>query len=155
MINGPYYVPDKRKYIFLGDQVGITQLISIIEQVKTNNQPFEVVYLIDQVQQALADELIQKLSQQKMGCYLYVVVPWVNLHAIKQITEELGYSDKEAQYIGHGQKYIKVFCCRCHGIVEETCEKVETVCNHCELKLEISDHYSSLRDAYLGYVGKL
>ena len=147
-------VPNKRKYLFLADQQGMTTLNPIIEQAKINNAPIEVV-LLGKQNDFQQTEIAQWLSQQRMGTYLYVSLPWKEINPIKLQIEEIGFSEEEYQCFGYGEKTKNVFCCRCHGITVVAYEEVEIDCPHCHLLLEVSDHYSSLRDAFLGYVAKL
>lgn len=145
------FVLGKRKYLFCADEKGLAILQSIINQVIDKNLSFEVVF-IGEVQ---VTDLVVWLSGQRMGSYLYIAAHWNQLKAIKQLAEEIGFSEEEAQYIGYGEKEKYLFCCRCQGITKldaQNREQVEVNCIHCDLLLEISDHYSRLRDAYLGYV---
>ncbi|MEH7479542.1 dimethylamine monooxygenase subunit DmmA family protein [Neobacillus drentensis] len=148
------FVPGKRKYLFCTDEKGGAILQSIIDQVVDKNLSFEMVF-IGKVQ---FTDLVAWLSEQRMGSYLYIAAHWNQLKTIKQLAEEIGFSEEEAQYIGYGEKEKNVFCGRCHGITTidtENTEQVEVDCIYCNLRLEISNHYSRLRDAYLGYVAKL
>jgi dimethylamine monooxygenase subunit C len=150
----PILVHSKRKYLFLTDQKGLTILNPIIEQAIINNDSFDVVFLGKQ-KEFLQTDIAHWLTQQKMGTYLYVCLPWKELHPIKLKIEEVGFSEEEYQWFGHGNKTKNVFCCRCHEITEVANEEVEITCPYCQLLLEVSDHYSALRHAYLGYVAKL
>lgn len=141
-------VPDKRKYLFCTDQIGLELLQPVIEWVKELMLPYEIVIEGER-------DLFEWLSPQKMGTYLYVSLEWSKLRTVKSLAEEIGYSVEEAQYIGYGDHRINVFCCRCHGLTEVDLGAMEITCKHCRLLLEVSDHYSSLREAYLGYVAKL
>jgi hypothetical protein len=142
------FVSGKRKYLFCADQSGMEILQPVIDLAVEKNAPYEI-YSEEQ-------PLFDWLSRQKMGCYLYIAVKWDKLHSLKKLTEEVGFSEEEAQYIGYGERLVNVFCCRCHGISKVILqEKLEIACNDCDLLLEVSDHYSSLKNAYLGYVAKL
>lgn len=147
------YIAQKRHYLFCIAEKNLEHLAEIITKVKENNQTFEVFGLKD------TDSLIvlqNWLEKQKMGTYLYIAAEWNELHLYKEMAESAGFSDEEAQYIVVGKKKRKVFCCRCHGITE-ACEADIQVknnqlsCIHCQLSLAVSDHYSRIRDAYLGY----
>lgn len=150
------FVAGKRKYLFCADQKGKVMLQPIIDLVTKKNLPSEFVLIeSDQNQVLVTQKLFKWLSNQKMGSYLYMVAHWHHLKAIKPIAEDIGFSEEEAQYIGHGEQEKQVFCCRCHGMTKIVPEKTEVNCMYCDLLLEISDHYSRLRDAYLGFVAKL
>lgn len=150
------FIAGKRKYLFCTDQQGYSFMLPIMEEAFQHNIPFELVYLGDMSREVGAStDLVQWLSQQKMGSYLYFAGGWDKLYEVKRFAEEIGYSSEEAQYMGIGQRMIRVFCCRCHGINE--CEDhIEVIhCSHCDLSLAVTDHYSPIRNAYLGFVAKL
>jgi dimethylamine monooxygenase subunit C len=151
MINQVKFVPNKRKYLFIADPLGMTFLNPIIDQVKDNNISFELVKLGDKTEK----DIPQWLSEQKMGTYVYVSLPWEKLDSFKQLIEKVGFSEAEYQSIGYGEQKINVYCCRCHGNTEVTSTEAEIACQHCHLQLEISMHYSRLLNAYLGYVATL
>jgi dimethylamine monooxygenase subunit C len=152
MNNEVDFVPGKRKYVFCGDQQGMKLLSNVIEQVKEEELLHEI-FLIE------GEEELSQLSKffkyQKMGTYLYVGLPNDQLLQAKLVAEATGFSDEEAQYIGHGEKVIRIFCCRCHGINETKNTVEENICRQCGLKLSVSDHYSVFHNAVLGYVAKL
>jgi dimethylamine monooxygenase subunit C len=146
----------KRKYIFITAKDGIPILKPIIDQVKEEKVPIEMLFVNKRIEhEIIATDIEQCLRQQKMGTYLYVALPWARLRSMNVLIEKIGYSSEEAQYIGYGPRKINVFCCRCHGITETNEDHGEIECMQCHLELSISDHYSSLRDAYLGYVATL
>jgi dimethylamine monooxygenase subunit C len=141
-------VPGRRKYLFYGDQTGMQLLQPMIAMVKEQMLTYELAFEGKQ-------DLAIWLGEQKMGSYLYVAAPWTNLTSLKLLAEHMGFSADEAQYIGYGERTINLFCCRCHGLTRIGATVSEITCTHCELLLEVSDHYSSLREAYLGYVARL
>jgi dimethylamine monooxygenase subunit C len=145
-------VPEKRYYLFCADEEGIKLLQPLIDVVKDRNISYEIQIVKDNWSNTLFSEW---LSMQKMGSFLYVSAEWNTLKKLKQLAEDAGFSEEEAKYIGYGKEQIKVFCCRCHGISVLEKGKPERNCDHCGLLLEVSDHYSKLRDAFLGYVAKL
>jgi dimethylamine monooxygenase subunit C len=153
----PVFINGKRKYLYICDQAGYSLLKSLIDQTIQNNDPMELVFLgaSSHYQEQADTNLKQWLISQKMGTYLYVALDWNQLSSIKSLAEQIGFSKEEAQFFGHGTKYKKVFCCRCHGLSEAMEAQTELECKHCKLELAISDHYSTLRDAYLGYILKL
>lgn len=150
------FVPGKKKYLFCADLKGKVILQPIMEQVIDKNADFEFFFLENKQNSVPTFTNLSKwLSGQRMGSYLYIAAPWSQFKFIKQLADEIGFSEEEAQFIGYGEKEKKVFCCRCHGITRlevEQKELLEVNCIHCDLLLEISNHYSRLRDAYLGYV---
>ncbi|MFP7298830.1 dimethylamine monooxygenase subunit DmmA family protein [Neobacillus niacini] len=140
-------VPGKRKYLFYGDQIGMQLLRPVIAIAMEQKLNYELVLEGEQ-------DLAMWLGEQKMGSYLYVAAPWANLKSIKLFAEGIGFSAEEAKYVGYGERSINIFCCRCHGLTEIVETAAEIPCRHCKLLLEVSDHYSTLRGAYLGYVAR-
>ncbi len=136
-------------YLFCGDKEGINRLQPIINEVIDRNLPFESV-------EVESTELDTWLHRQKMGSYLYVSASWGQVRDIKVLAENIGFTEEEAQYIGRGERIMNVFCCRCHGLTpaQESKSNRHISCSHCQLPLAISDHYSSLRDAFLGYAAE-
>ncbi|HLO11018.1 MAG TPA: dimethylamine monooxygenase subunit DmmA family protein [Pseudoneobacillus sp.] len=156
MKNQANFIQGKRKYLFLVDQIGIELLKPIIDHTIEKNNSFEAVFLGELIEgETEKTNIEQWLSKQKMGTYLYVALPWNKLLETKRLIEKIGFTEEEVQCIGYGHKQIHVFCCRCHGITTVTNGEDFIPCQYCQLELEITDHYSSLRDAYLGYVAKL
>ena len=144
----PPFVSGKRKYLFCGSEKGLELLSPLYQQ--GLQAPFEIISLRDK-------ELSEKLSNQKMGTFLYVAATWEELSTVKKLANEIGYSDAEVYFVGYGDKYIQLFCCRCHGMmkIKEIPVNSEVTCRHCQLLLSVSDHYSKQKDAYLGYVAKI
>jgi dimethylamine monooxygenase subunit C len=146
------FVPGKRKYVFCGDQQGMKLLSSLIEQVKEEGLLHEVFLIAGDGE---LSQLSKFLKDQKMGTYLYLGLPNDQLLEAKLVAESTGFSDEEAQSIGYGEKVIRIFCCRCHGINETKNNVEEMICRQCGLELSVSDHYSVYHNAVLGYVAKL
>jgi dimethylamine monooxygenase subunit C len=140
------FIPGRRVYLLCGDKEGINRLQPIIKEVIDQKLPFEFV-------EVESTELASWLRRQKMGSYLYVSASWGRVRDIKVLAEDIGFTEEEAQYKGHGGRMVNIFCCRCHGLTPAPESKSNYLisCSHCHLNLTISDHYSSLRDAYLGY----
>ena len=152
--NDPVFQPGKRHYVLCGDEEGLDSL-NPIKQILTNGQmSFEEIHLLLEC----SSEVDRKLEMQKMGTYLFVATEGENLRKVISMAEKLGYSTEEAQYIRVGEEEKHIFCCRCHGIsrVNNIVNIGEHVhCTACSLKLELSDHYSPIKDAYLGYVAQI
>ncbi|WP_139364813.1 dimethylamine monooxygenase subunit DmmA family protein [Sutcliffiella halmapala] len=151
------YIPHKRHYLFCLAKKNQEYFAEIIANVKANEQIFETFYIKENIESILdVEDLKNWLGKQKMGTYLYIAASWNVLKGYKDIVESVGFSDEEAQYIAVGSTNRKVFCCRCHGVMELKVEELieinnQITCTQCELNLSVSDHYSKLRDAYLGY----
>lgn len=152
------FVPGKRKYLICVDQQGHKLLSPIIENLVENNHSFELIFIGGNTQET---NLKKWLAEQRMGSYLYAALNWEQLRILKKLAYEACYSEEESQFIGYGTQSINVFCCRCHGMTPVEVEEIsgfvnaEIMCDHCRLLLSVSDHYSSLREAYLGYVAKI
>lgn len=146
----PAFVTGKRKYLFCGDNKGLERLTPIIKNVMKENVSFEVVYIGEKEE----TDITLWLRNQKMGTFLYIAMEWSMLEDFKHLALECGFSEEEAQFIGHGVRMIDVFCCKCQQktkIKGEDFGRLLMTCSHCHLKLSVSDHYSPLRGAYLGY----
>ncbi|WP_404459960.1 dimethylamine monooxygenase subunit DmmA family protein [Sutcliffiella horikoshii] len=152
--NDPVFQPGKRHYVLCGDEEGLDSL-NPIKQILTNGQmSFEEIHLFLES----PSEVDKKLERQKMGTYLYVAAEGKMLRKVVSTAKKLGYSSEEAQYIRVGEEEKRIFCCRCHVIsrVNNTLNIGEHInCTACSLKLELSDHYSPIKDAYLGYVAQI
>ncbi|WP_409305907.1 dimethylamine monooxygenase subunit DmmA family protein [Peribacillus sp. SCS-155] len=155
-IKQPAFIEGKRKYLFCADEKGIGRLQQVIQQAVNNNASFELVYAGGDVDM---ERISCWLHGQKMGTYLYIAAAWGTQKLIRELAEEIGFTDEEIQGINLGDKPQRVYCCRCHYISETQQPAAEppslAACSSCGLMLEISDHYSSLHDAYLGHVAKL
>ncbi|WRP07789.1 dimethylamine monooxygenase subunit DmmA family protein [Rossellomorea aquimaris] len=146
----PAFVHSKRMYLFCGDQKGMERLTPIIKKVMKENVSFEVVFLGEKEE----TDISMWMRNQKMGTFLYMAMEWSKLGNFKNVAVECGFSEEEAQFIGHGVRMIDVFCCKCHQKTKIDSGKLgnlPTTCSHCHLKLSVSDHYSPLRGSYLGY----
>lgn len=145
----PSFVPSKRKYLFCGDRVGMGILEPVMKIVDKEHLPSQFV-LVEDKEKA---DISCWLKNQKMGSYLYIAVEWSRLPDLKRMAEVSGFSDDEAQYIGHGVRFINVYCCKCQKKTKVNGELPDafTICPHCHLKLSVSDHYSKRMESYLGY----
>ncbi|NLP51702.1 hypothetical protein [Bacillus sp. RO1] len=151
--NEPIFQPGKRHYVLCGDEKGLNSL-NPIKQILSNDQmSFEEIHLSLEC----SSEVDKKLEMQKIGTFLYVAAEGKKLRKVICTAEKLGYSSEEAQYIIVGKEKKRVFCCRCHFIstVNYTLNIGEHVnCTACNLQLDLSDHYSPVKEAYLGYVAQ-
>lgn len=151
------YIPNKRHYLFCVDENGKEELSSIIREVQRRQVSLEVFQIDRDVSSdRLQVEMLNRLSRQKMGTYLYIAVEWKRMDQVKKLAEEVGFTSEEASYIGLGARNKNVFCCRCHGINKSSEEENKggnnrIECSFCKIPLFVSDHYSKLRNSYLGY----
>ena len=149
--NEPIFHPGKRHYVLCGDEEGFQNLNSIKERLTNEKKSFEEIHL----SRECLSEVDRRLGLQKMGAYLYVAAEENKLKKVITTASRLGYSSEEAQFIRVGKGELRIFCCRCHVIsrVNNSVNIGEHVnCNACRLKLELTDHYSPIKDAYLGHV---
>ncbi|MET3730047.1 hypothetical protein ABID52_003664 [Fictibacillus halophilus] len=140
-------IKGKRKYIFCSDKHGLRVLSNVFEQVKKEKLAYEWYHFSTEKRELLEEFL----SKQKMGTFLYVVLPYSEVHIVQTMATRIGFSSDEAQFIGYGEEWISIFCCRCHGLNRGEEQQTELTCHQCKLKLEVSDHYSQVHHAFLGY----
>jgi hypothetical protein len=152
--NEPIFHPGKKHYVLCGDELGLSTL-NPLKKILTNRAlSFEEIHL----ELRCSPEVDDLLGKQKIGTYLYVAAERERLREVRCLANKLGYSCQEAQFIRVGEEERRVFCCRCHVLsrVENTVNTGEYInCKACSLKLELSDHYSPIKDAYLGYVAEV
>ncbi len=130
------------------------RLNGIKESLTNQSLSFEEIHLFHEC----SPEVDIHLGKQKIGTYLYAAAEWNTLKEVVFLAKKLGYSSEEAQFIGVGEKEKRVFCCRCHFISNlrsplHTGDQMS--CSACGMKLELSDHYSPIKEAYLGYVAHI
>lgn len=137
------FIPGKRRYLLYADKEGMPFILPIVSELTEKELPFELCF-----QEEQEERIIEKLSNQKMGCYLYVAGKrgWIN--RLEQIAWSIGFSDEEMQIMALGQRK-SVFCSRCHTIQDASDQLVN--CNHCGLRISVSKHFSRHHKAYLGY----
>jgi hypothetical protein len=152
------FIHGKTKYLLCTDQQGLSLLQPILDNIILNNQSMEFLFIGENAKNnpSIMD-IKQWLSRQTMGTYLYIACEREKLKSLIEVIEDIGFTNDEVQFIGYGTKKHNVFCCRCYGINEiNNLElEIQIICKKCNLLLSVSDHYSKLRDAYLGYVAKL
>ncbi|CAG9620015.1 dimethylamine monooxygenase subunit DmmA family protein [Sutcliffiella rhizosphaerae] len=142
------FIAGKRNYVLCGDDLGITLLNEIEERIQRDKGTYQIYYL-NKMNRSL---LLELLEQMKMGTYLYLVADSKLLFDLKPALQKLGYSTCEAQYICHQMDHRMVFCSKCHQIFSVFSKVNCTNCPNCQLTLEVSEHYSKIKNAYLGYV---
>lgn len=152
--NESSFKPGKRHYILCGDMDGIKVLNPIKKSLLQQSLSFEEIHLFH----ACSPEVDITLGRQKMGAFLYVAAEGEKLREVMSLAKKLGYSSEETQFVRVGNEKKRVFCCRCHviSVLDNSFNKGSYVtCTSCKLELELSDHYSPIKDAYLGYVAKI
>ncbi|MGD6964246.1 dimethylamine monooxygenase subunit DmmA family protein [Fictibacillus phosphorivorans] len=151
MKNEAVFINGKRKYIFCGDEQGLKLLSNVLEKGKEEGLTYDR-YLLSDFKMTLLEDF---LKSQKMGTFVYLAIPFLVLQQFRKALEDIGYLEEDVQYIGYGERKIPVFCCRCHEINMSNQEQNRLLCDRCSLELEVSDHYSAMHNAFLGYVAKL
>jgi dimethylamine monooxygenase subunit C len=144
----------KKHYVLCADEVGLSRLNPLKEILTKRALSFEEIHL----ERRCSLEVDDLLGKQKMGTYLYVAAERERLREVLFTANKLGYSSQEAQFLRVGEEEKRMFCCKCHFIfrLENTVNTGEYInCTACSLKLEVSDYYSPLKDAYLGYVAEV
>lgn len=152
------FIGGKTKYLLCADKNGVTLLKPILDQIILTNQSMEFFFIGENaIDHPSIMDIKLWLSRQMMGSFLYLAFDREKLKSLKDLMKEIGFTEDEVQFIGYGIKRNSVFCCRCHWITEINNVELEiqVICEKCNLLLSVSNHYSKLRDAYLGYVAKL
>lgn len=138
------FIPGKRHYLLYADKKGFSYLRPIVDELIESNLPFELIFNEDR-----ENAVVERLSGQKMGCYLYAAGHSNMIERLNQIAGDIGFSAEEMQLMVTSGERISVFCSRCHTI--QQAKESEMTCKHCGLELSVSGHYSSYHKAYLGY----
>ena len=138
------FIPGKRMYLLCSDKWGAEPIKQLIPQIQKVLLPFEWYHL--------GESLEEWLYPQKMGSFLYVAGSFPFVQQVNQTAQEVGFVEEEIQMLLVGPMPRQVFCSRCHSLHDVQLLQQDTVCPHCDLALEISDHYSRRWEAYLGYV---
>ncbi|MBM7570189.1 dimethylamine monooxygenase subunit DmmA family protein [Aquibacillus albus] len=100
----------------------------------------------------ITEETVQEvLSNQTIGTYLLLGCDSELVRTIKRQAIEIGFSEQEMRLLQVGEKKEKLFCVKCYHYNNLTDEHT-VVCNHCQTKLDVSEHYSRVKEAYLGYI---
>ncbi|HET7578967.1 MAG TPA: dimethylamine monooxygenase subunit DmmA family protein [Bacillales bacterium] len=138
------FISGKRHYLLYADKDGYPYLRPIVDELIKNNLPFELIFNVDR-----EHDVIERLSGQKMGCYLYAAGHWNMIERLNRSAEGVGFSTEEMQLMMTSGEPKTVFCSRCHKI--QQAKDSGMTCTHCGLELSVSEHYSSYHKAYLGY----
>ncbi|HEX7066279.1 MAG TPA: dimethylamine monooxygenase subunit DmmA family protein [Bacillales bacterium] len=137
------FIPGKRHYLLFADNKGMSPILPIVHKLIENELPFELCFQEDR-----ESAIIEKLSNQKMGCYLYAAGrrEWVD--RIDEIAGSIGFSGEEMQIMAIGDRK-NVFCFHCHTIQEISDQQLS--CSECGMSIVVSKHFSKHHKAYLGY----
>ncbi|PEK98986.1 hypothetical protein [Bacillus sp. AFS017336] len=152
------FIDGKRKYLICSNHRGMELIQPIFEKLLEKNYSFDFVFIgFDTSPNQYKTNIKTWLENQKMGSYLYIALSKEELKNVRPIIEDVGFFEDEVQYVGYGEMNSKVFCCRCHSLTELVNLQFgcEIKCQNCQLLLSVSNHYSTLYDAYLGNIAKL
>ncbi|WP_175638472.1 dimethylamine monooxygenase subunit DmmA family protein [Metabacillus schmidteae] len=98
-------------------------------------------------------ELNQTLQSQEIGTRLFLVGKWAMVDDIEKIAHEIGFTNEEIVKHGLGEKVDHIFCVKCYQFsIKQDPLQEETTCSHCQIRLDISNHFSKRHNAYLGYI---
>ncbi|WLR55180.1 dimethylamine monooxygenase subunit DmmA family protein [Mesobacillus subterraneus] len=142
------YAKGKRKLLFCTDSEGNQNLHILVQQALNENVPFEFHILQEESDEEIVNQWFVK---QKMGTYLYISGTFDFVKRIQGVAMKAGFSQHDMQSQAIGPVSKKLVCCTCHG-KNEVSNQSYIVCGHCGQELEMSDHYSSRLDAFLGYI---
>ena len=162
--------PNCRKMVLIIDEATLFESLPFIESLSINQIETNVYVKSDQQQGELVNYLKQKLrnninvlssfkseeagsifDEHTIGTNLFISGSWSMIQNIKEMAYDSGFTDEEIQYKGIGQKNEKVYCVKCYSYNGKI-KTDEIECEHCNSVLDVSRHYSSRLDAYLGYV---
>ena len=149
--NKPIFQPGKKHYILCGDDLGFKRLHSIKEILMKGLMSFEEIHFNSKC----ISEVDEVLGKQKIGTYLYAAAEGEKLREIIGLASKLGYSAQESQFIRLGEEQKRIFCSKCHFISmvnRSISQDGYMICTSCGFKLELSDYYSPIKDAYFGYL---
>ncbi len=150
----PTLEANKRKYLFITDELGSSTAFSLSRSCAAEDIPFELHYLSHENCQnlnSLKKSLEENLCKQRMGTYLYILTSWDTLEPLSQLAEKSGFSASEMAKVGFGEKKKNVYCSCCQQLNKHITESV-IACVYCGHELHVSEHYSRRLNAYLGSV---
>lgn len=136
----------KRKLIFCSDSKNEEIFDHLVKQAIEENTPYQF-FMIEKESDYCISQL---LSQQKMGTYLYLSGKWEFVNRLMSLALEAGFTEHDMQMKVLGPIQKKLICSKCYG-VNDVGDHLHITCNHCHLKLEVTNHYSRRLEAYLGY----
>ena len=99
------------------------------------------------------DEINQILHSQEIGTRLFLLGKWSTVDDIEKMANDIGFTDEEIDKYGAGEKTDQIFCAKCYQFsIKQDPFQAETTCSHCQIRLDISNHFSKRHNAYLGYI---
>ncbi|RAS74554.1 dimethylamine monooxygenase subunit DmmA family protein [Priestia endophytica] len=99
------------------------------------------------------DKINQILHSQEIGTRLFLLGKWSIVEDIEKVAKVIGFTDEEIDIHGVGEKIDHIFCAKCYQFsIKPDPLHDETTCSHCQIKLDVSNHFSKRLNAYLGYI---
>ncbi len=96
-------------------------------------------------------DLSNYLQQQKIGTHMIVIGTRETITEWEKIGTQVGFPLDAIHKIVLEGDLKKVFCVRCYSLFpSQTIEHV--LCKNCHSQLDVSNHFSKLHNAYLGYI---
>ncbi|MCL7748513.1 dimethylamine monooxygenase subunit DmmA family protein [Halalkalibacter alkaliphilus] len=92
------------------------------------------------------------LANQKIGTKLFIFGSWKMVNKLKRAALNQGFTNEDLYGIGYGEKEKNVYCIKCSKLNHMYEQINEIMCEQCQSTLNVSNHYSSRIDAYLGYL---
>lgn len=93
--------------------------------------------------------LTEILDRAYMGMRFYAIGSERFVWQLRNCARSLGMSEEEISLEVVGSKARDVYCSNCHKINAEVCTNIVT-CSGCGIKLEVQEHFSRLKNSYLG-----
>lgn len=139
---------DRRKLLIISAEPKKTDSIQQFINEINSQKEFELIEMNDEYQLKNISEV---LDRQKMGTQLYISAKWEDAITIFTAAIEAGFSEDEIQTLIFGEKRRYVYCIKCYHLQEVDAEDTDTICNHCQISLEIGPFFSKERKGYIGY----
>lgn len=138
----------KQRCLLLTDSLGESYAQEIRLQLANENLPVEVYHLNRESWNK--EELLQLLSAQKIGTFLYIFAAWEMAEDTAHLAEDAGFSPEEMEWHGLGTRIKRVFCSACQEL-NAVGDETDITCRFCGEELSVSGHYSKRHRAFLGY----
>lgn len=138
----------KQRCLLLVDSAGEQASQEVRRSLSEEGLPFEVLHVGKE--SLVQPELLDLLSNQSIGTYLYILTSWELLEPLARYAEEAGFSDAEMECHGFGPRSKQVFCSACQKL-NQVLQETRIICRYCGEALSVSDHYSKRLQAFLGY----
>ncbi len=129
-LNALEYIPINLQILYLGERKDLD-----IEQFDSTEN--------------LEARLQKILEQAYMGTRFYAVGSEQFVQNLKGLARSFGMSEQEINLEAVNKKARNIYCSTCHSINPQVQTNLIT-CSGCGIKLEVWEHFSRLKNAYLG-----